>query len=102
MTARTPHLDPEARKQRLLREALGNAGGFMPSAERVGKVFVAVGLSLTAAVAISSGLPFRSERVVTLAAYPNVPSAGQGLPVTQPGGEDDRAAPEGNVQDLTY
>ena len=98
----TPHADPEARKQRLLREALANAGNHLPSTESIGQIFVAAGLIVMTAAAISGVLPVRDERVVTLATEPNAASARPAPPTAFAAVESSQPESGGNVQDMTY
>jgi hypothetical protein len=106
-----------ARKQRLMREALGNADGEMPAAERNYAAIAIFALILFAVTALS-GFHQDDRKIVTAAVTDRYVASGRDdspMPMkqnlagkAQPEGQAQRQSEargkeaEGNVQDLTY
>ena len=97
-------MNNEIRKQRLMREALGNSDGVLPSAENSFMTITMVGFVMIVAVALSGSL---GHKYVGAANAANARVVLADMSVSEEAPAIPQAAvsstePTGNVQDLSY
>lgn len=98
-------MNNEIRKQRLMREALGNSDGALPSAESSFLTITMIGIVIILAVALSGSREGRKDIFAANIADARVVSAdmtGSEKAPAIPQASVGTTEPTGNVQDLTY